>query len=194
MATQTWGAKFYDAAGPATGLTPTVTTWRQMDGSAAGIAAPAVVEASAANAPGWYTISVTDLPVRLMVTLDGGAGLPAATRYVDLVIDPSDDAITEDRLANLGTPIHAQVWGALAATYTNPATMGGLLRVIAGLAQWHHRVFVTGRTADGQVNAATLKVYPTAADVDTDTNELATITVTGQYAANLLTGARFKGA
>ena len=169
-----------DSGTPATGLTPTITHMRGADGTAAGISVPAVAEIDAINAPGWYRFSASPTK-RTVLTVDLGASLADAERYVPMTIDPSDFAASETRLARLDTDIAAQVWNALASSFSTANSMGMLLRIIAGLSHRNYRVTPTYNDSR-EVTAATIKLYPSSADTDADTNAFATFTVSATYA------------
>ena len=164
----------------ATGLTPTVTHIRGADGTAAGISAPTVEEIDSVNAPGHYRFAAVPTK-RTVLTVDLGAGLANAERYVPLTIDPSDFSASETRLARLDTDIAAQVWNALASSFSTSNSMGMLLRIIAGLSHRNYRVVPTYND-NREVTAATIKLYPSSADTDADTNAFATFTISATYA------------
>lgn len=97
---------FSNAGVPAAGLTPTIS-WLNYDGSSVGAAGPTVNETDAAAMPGWYNFSAS--PTQdIILTIDAGATIPNAERYIAMTITADDFAITEARLANLDAAVSSR--------------------------------------------------------------------------------------
>lgn len=72
---------------PVSGLSPTVTGWRRIDGSLPETPVPDVYELNAGSAAGWYYFDV-DTDEHLVCTVDGGAGAGSIFRYYKTEIKP----------------------------------------------------------------------------------------------------------
>lgn len=143
---------FTDSGTPATGLSPTVDVWTS-GGSQVVTGAPMTEVAG-----GFYHYDFTayDETEDYFIRADGGVSLSDTDRYI------------------AGTNEVGQVTSQLTLQDTN-------LSYILGLVQSNFRI--TGQTYDGNGNltAATITIYPTAADVGLETNALASYSVSATY-------------
>ena len=177
---------FSDGGSPATGLTPSIT-WRVLsDGTSPG-APPAVSELDSVNAPGWYYFDATPSE-QVVVTVDGGASLPTVERYKSNVIDVSDFAASEARLASLDSPFTAlkealadQVWDEAVVGHASAGSFAVLLQVVAGLSLGNMRIANPAYDSDGRLVSGTLKVYANGMEATNDGTTLDTFTVTATY-------------
>lgn len=186
---------FFTSGGVAqTGLTPSIVNWLLVTGASAG-SVPTVSELSAGSAPGWYYFDVTPTG-RSIALVDGGASLSASERYVPMVVDPNDYAVTESRLGALDTPFTAlknaladAVWEESETDHVAAGSFGLAVQVMAGLTQRNFRIASPVYNGDGQMESATMKVYANATDAAADSSPLATFTLTATYdgSGNMLT-------
>ena len=74
-------------------------------------------------------------------------------------------------------------------------SFGDLIKRIAGLCQENYRIINPSYDASNNLISGTIKIYPSASDVDTDTNAIAQYTITASYnASGNMTGYKVKKA
>lgn len=143
---------FSDAGVPATGLSPTVDVW-----TSAGT--QVVTGASMTEVDGgfyFYDFSSYDETQDYFIRADGGVSLSSTDRYV------------------AGTNEVGQVTSQLTLQDTT-------LSYILGLVQSNFRITNQSYDGNGNLTSATITIYPTAADVDTETNAIASYSVSATY-------------
>lgn len=90
-------------------------------------------------------------------------------------------------------PEREQMRDALGIDGDKTTAVGGQLQRALGLTQENYRLSDTSYNGYGDLVQATCKIYPTAADLDADTNEVATYLITAVYdSENNLTSYQFK--
>lgn len=106
-------------------------------------------------------------------------------QYRVLYTTPSgyENAIeTIEIIPESSTTIAEAVWNALISTHSTVGSFGELFKLVAGLCQSNYRIFNPVYSGT-DMTSATIKIYPSAADVNADTNSLASYLVTATYAA-----------
>ncbi|MBN1467737.1 MAG: hypothetical protein JW924_03345 [Fusobacteriaceae bacterium] len=145
-------AFFTDNGEPKTGLTPTIQI-RRTDTGAVVINWATMIEVGT----GWYKYEFTeDESLQYLVVCDGGIALTTAERYT----------FAGTELQSHLTPLEE------------------IIKRILGLTQENFRILdATYETINEQecLKTATIKIYPSASDVDTDTNAIATYSLTATY-------------
>lgn len=145
-------AHFTSAGVPATGLAPIIDVWNS--GGTKVVDSQLMTEV----AGGFYIYDFAsyDETVDYFIRADGGSGLTDSDRYV----------VSSNEVGQVTAQLSLQ---------------DNTLQLILGLVQSNFRM--TGHIYDvnGNLTAATITIYPTAADVDAETNALASYTVSATY-------------
>jgi len=144
---------FTDNGSPKTGLTPTIEI-RRADTGAVIVNWATMTEVGT----GWYKYDFTSIDETLeyLITCDGGTSLTTAERYTFA-----------------GTELKSHL-----------IPLKEALARILGLTQENFRIVSsTYVTINEQecLTSATIKIYPSASDVDADTNSIATYSLTATY-------------
>lgn len=73
------------------------------------------------------------------------------------------------------------VWDELISEHSNVGSFAELIKRIAGLCQENYRIFNPTYNNRGELTAGTIKIYPSASDVDADTNAIAQYSISATY-------------
>lgn len=93
------------------------------------------------------------------------------------------------------TQIADAVWDELVSGHTTTGSFAELIKKIAGLCKENYRIISPSYDTSDNMTSATIKIYPSASDVDADTNVIATYNVTATYdGQNRMTGYKVKKA
>ena len=92
---------FANAGVAATGLTPTVTTFKKVSVNSDVTPKPTITEIGG----GWYKTSDYDAAEDIVGVVDGGAALPAADRYLPIDVTADDDGLEQTLDALLGEAV-----------------------------------------------------------------------------------------
>lgn len=192
-----YGVAFKNTGAVATGLTPAFTTFLKLsDGLSAGTP-PTITE----YAGGWYWFDFSPTE-QIIFVIDGGAGLPVQDRFIQSTMSPDDFSATEDRLSRLDLldqsiiVTETNIAAAIGASEVNIRGPGGvdltqlsgdldiatdLIRRTLGLNQENYRILSPQFDAGNRLIASIIRIYPTAADVDNNTNWIAEYQLNAAY-------------
>lgn len=143
---------FQDAGAPAVGLTPTIDVWNS--GGTLVVNGSSMTEV--AGGFYYFNFSSYDESQDYFIRADAGPSLALTDRYV---------ATTNEV---------GQVTNQLTVQDTN-------LSYILGLVQSNFRMTNQSYDGNGNMTSATITIYPTAADVDAQTNAIASYAVSATY-------------
>lgn len=182
----TLGVDLGVGVGPGTGLAPTYTAIRLLDGWfwnavggawQAGAVANAMTEFNAASAPGFYTDATGGIPVANLA-LAAGDEISIAYYIGGPTLYSEFEHVT---LLN-------HIWNELETAFVTPGaftgTFGELMVEIASLGFRFQREFNHTYNAAGQLTGCSIRVYATQADAIANVNPIRTLTWATSYAAN----------
>lgn len=169
---------FTELGVPKTGLIPKIDVWDAADNS------HDVNNQNMTEIDGGfysYEFAGYDATKDYVVRCDGTSALPVDERYS--YYTSGDQKATDDLATTLGSPADTDIATDIVNVQTVVDSNATLIARILGLSQEN---FVMSATTyvNNKLTVATIKTYPTHADADADTNEIAEYEVTASYDGN----------